>query len=167
MKSAFSTLTQLTLIASLALTMAACKQEEAAVVAAKPAMSVPATDDSTAWREYVQDVIGRNIPEGLTNQPYVYFLPGESTEDFAGSYERLSEKAKSDVARGIVAGNMLAYVSPASGKMADMIVDAFAGVQPDTMKDVRVLFIGKAEDNERVKAAVTPAGVNYVFIEAK
>ena len=35
------------------------------------------------------------------------------------------------------------------------------------MKGVKVLFIGQAADNERVKAAVAPSGVNYVFVEAK
>ena len=34
-------------------------------------------------------------------------------------------------------------------------------------RGVRVVFIGQASDNERVKAAVTPAGVTYVFVEAK
>ena len=35
------------------------------------------------------------------------------------------------------------------------------------MKGVKVLFIGDAADSERVKAAVAPSGVNYVFVEAK
>jgi hypothetical protein len=35
------------------------------------------------------------------------------------------------------------------------------------MKGVRVVFIGDAADGERVKAAVAPAGVDYVFVEAK
>ena len=40
-------------------------------------------------------------------------------------------------------------------------------VQPGTMKGVKVLFLGAAADNERVRAAVEPAGVTYVFVEAK
>ena len=35
------------------------------------------------------------------------------------------------------------------------------------MKGVKVLFIGKAADSERVKAAVAPTGADYVFVEAK
>jgi hypothetical protein len=94
-------------------------------------------------------------------------LPGESTPDFADQYERLAEKAKADVSRGIIEGNLLAYGSPASAKMADMVVASFEGVPPNTMKGVKVLFIGDAADSERVKAAVAPAGVDYVFVEAK
>jgi hypothetical protein len=47
------------------------------------------------------------------------------------------------------------------------VVASFKNVPPGTMKGVRVLFIGKAADSERVKAAVAPAGVDYVFVEAK
>ena len=48
-----------------------------------------------------------------------------------------------------------------------MVVEAFKDVPPGSMKGVKVLFIGKAEDNDRVKAAVAPAGVDYTFVEAK
>jgi len=159
-------MTQLVLIACLVLPFAACKKEEAPKEAPKAALAAPTTDDTAAWRAYVSDVVTRNMGE-ISSQPYVYLLPGESTPDFQGSYDRLLEKAQSDVARGIVSGNMLAYASAASAKMADIVVASFKTVPPATMKGVKVLFIGKAEDNERVKAAVAPAGVDYVFIEAK
>jgi len=160
-----NTMTRLMLIACLVLPFAACKKE-APKEAPKAALSAPVNDDAAAWREYLSDVVTRNM-NGVTNQPFVYMLPGESTPDFADQYERLAEKAKADVARGIVEGNLLAYGSPASAKMADMVVASFADVPANTMKGVKVLFIGKAADNDRVKAAVAPAGVDYTFIEAK
>ncbi len=154
------------LIACIALSFAACKKDEAPTVVAKPAMTAPTTDDIAAWREYLQDVVPRNM-EGITNNPYIYLLPGESAPDFADQYERLGEKVSNDVASGIVEGNMLVYASPASAKMADMMVSAFKTVPAGTMKGVRVLFIGHAADSDRVKAAVEPAGVTYVFVETK
>lgn len=69
--------------------------------------------------------------------------------------------------RGIVEGNLVAFGSPESAMMADIVVGAFAKVDPGSMKDVRLLFIGDAADNDRVKVAVEPAGVEYVFVEAK
>jgi hypothetical protein len=165
MKNAMNAMTRLMLVACLVLPFAACKKEEAPKAVAAP-LSAPANDDGAAWRAYLSDVVTRNMT-GISNQPFVYMLPGESTPDFASQYERLAEKAKADVARGIIEGNLLAYGSPASAKMADMVVASFADVPPNTMKGVRVLFIGKAADNERVKAAVAPAGVDYVFVEAK
>lgn len=160
------TITRLMLIACLALPFAACKKEEAPKETVKAPLSAPTTGDRQAWLDYLSDVVTRNM-EGISNQPYVYMLPAESTADFQDQYDRLLEKARADVARGIIAGNLLAYGGPASARMADLVVESFKTVQPNTMKGVKVLFIGNAGDNERVKAAVTPAGVDYVFVEAK
>ena len=158
-------MTRMILVAILALPLlAGCKKEEAPKVEAQP-LSAPASDDLGAWRDYLQDVVPRNMG-GIANQPYVYLLPGESAPDFQAQYDRMLEKAQSDVGRGIIAGNMLAYASPASAKMADIVVASFEGVQPATMKGVRVLFIGQPADGERVRAAVEPAGVNYVFVDS-
>ena len=157
-------MTRMILVAILALPLlAGCKKEEAPKVEAQP-LSAPASDDLGAWRDYLQDVVPRNMG-GIANQPYVYLLPGESAPDFQAQYDRMLEKAQSDVGRGIIAGNMLAYASPASAKMADIVVASFEGVPADSMKGVRVLFIGKAPDSDRVQAAVTPAGVEYVFVD--
>ena len=158
-------MTRMILVAILALPLlAGCKKEEAPKVEAQP-LSAPASDDLGAWRDYLQDVVPRNMG-GIANQPYVYLLPGESAPDFQAQYDRMLEKAQSDVGRGIIAGNMLAYASPASAKMADIVVASFEGVPADSMKGVRVLFIGQPADGERVKAAVEPAGVDYVFVDS-
>ena len=157
------TMTRLMLIACLVLPFAACKKAEAPAPEAKAPMSAPTTDDRQAWVDYLNDVVNRHRGD-IANEPFVYFLPGESSDQFEGMYERLADKARSDVSRGIIAGNMLTYASPASARMADMVIDAFEGVPPDSMKGVKLLFIGKKADNERVKAAVAPAGVDYVFV---
>ena len=158
------TMTRLLMIACLALPFAACKKHEAPVVAVAPPVAVPVNEDRQAWLAYLSDVVGRNM-DGAQNQPYVYMLPGESTADFNDQYGRLLDKAKSDVARGILSGNLLAYGSPASAKMADLVIAAFKDVPLGSMKGVKVLFIGKAVDNDRVKAALVPAGVDYKFID--
>jgi hypothetical protein len=158
------TLTRLLLIACMVLPFMACKKQEAPQEAVKPPMSAPKTDDRTAWVDYLNDVVPRNLA-GIPNQPYVYFLPGESASDFQDQYDRLLEKAQSDVARGIISGNLLAYASPASAKMADLVITAFQGVPVNSMKGVRVLFIGHAADSERVKAALAPAGVDFVLVD--
>ncbi len=162
-----STMTRLLLIAFLSLGFSACKKEEAVKVEAEAApLSAPTSDDLTAWRAYVTDVASRNM-EGINNSPYVYFLPGESAEGFGGQYERQLEKLEGDLQRGIIEGNMLLFASPSSAKASEMAVTAFTPVTPGSMKGVKVVFIGKPEDGEKVKAAAAPAGVNYVFVEAK
>ena len=158
-------MTKVLLVAVMALPLlAACKKEEAPVAVVKAPVAAPTSDDLDAWRDYLQDVVPRNMG-GISNQPYVYLLPGESAPDFQAQYDRMLEKAHNDVGRGIIAGNMLAYASPASARMADIVIASFENVEPDTMKGVRVLFIGAAADSERVKAAVSPTGVEYVFVD--
>lgn len=157
---------RLMLIACLVLPFAACKKAEAPKVE-KPAVTMPTNPADTAgWQAYMGDVISRNL-DGVNDQQFAYLLPAESQADFQDQYDSLLDKAKSDVARGIIAGNMLAYGGPSSTKTADFVESAFKAVPPGTMKGVKVLFLGAAADNDRVKAAVAPAGVNYVFVEAK
>ena len=161
------TLTRLLVIACLALPFAACKKEEAPKAEATAApLTAPKTDDAAAWRAYVTDVAKRNM-DGITNSPYVYFLPAESTEGFGGQYQRQLEKLESDLGRGIIEGNMLVFASPSFTKEAEMIETAFKPVPAGSMKGVKVVYIGTPIDGERVKTAVTPAGVNYIFVEAK
>ncbi|HSM12195.1 MAG TPA: hypothetical protein VK827_11610 [Lysobacter sp.] len=159
--------TRLMLIACLALPLlVACKPgEEKQEVAVAP-LAAPTTNDDNAWGAYLSDVVTRNM-EGVTNNPYLYYLPGEDSEDFAGSYERLQGEVNVAMQRGILEGNLVAFGSPASAKMADIIVAAFATVDEGSMKGVKLLFIGDRADSDRVQAAVTPAGVDYKFIEAK
>ena len=159
-------LSRLMLVACLVLPFAACKKEEAAKPVVNAPMAAPTNDDMNAWRSYLQDIVPRYMGAGA-NPPYVYLLPGESTPDFNDVYMRLAQKAKEDIGRGIVSGNLLAFASPASAKAADMVVEAFKDVPPGSMKGVKVLFIGKPADNDRVKAAVAAAGVDYTFVEAK
>ena len=164
-------------IALLAMSLAACQETgeagdtgeasgDAGTAAAPAPLTAPTTDDDAAWGQYLTEVVRRNLGV-ITNSPYLYYLPAESTPGFDGEYQRLLEKADVDIARGILAGNMLAFGSPASSRMADLIIAAFGDVDPGSMEGVRVLFIGDAADNQRVHEALKPSGVTYVFVEAR
>lgn len=160
---------RLLLIAFFALSVAACDKTSSAPAAVEQAPLVaPTNEDPGAWRDYVSNTVKRNM-QGVSSAPFVYLLPAESTQDFQGSYDRLLEKAKSDVDRGILPGNLLAFSSASlsSAKAADLVIAAFTDVKPDKLKGVKLLFIGKPADNERVKAAVQASGVDYIFVETK
>ena len=155
------------LLAVLALfALAGCAKEEAPAKAEPTAVAAPKNGDPNEWQKYADYVVKRNM-DGVTNNPFVYFLPEDTTPDFQGQYDAQLDKVQTDITRGILEGNMLAFISPASAKMADLVTTAFTDVEPNSMKGVKVLFIGQPADGERVKAAVAPAGVNYVFVEAK
>ncbi len=162
------TATRMMLLACLVVPFAACKKQEEPKVENAPeaALVAPAKDDDAGWRTYLSEVVGRNMGN-ITNTPYLYYLPPESDAEFQAKYERSLEQAKTAIARGIVGGNLLAFGSSASTRMADLVVASFEGAEAGSMKGVRLLFIGDAADSERVKAAVEPTGVEYVFVEAK
>lgn len=160
---------RLLLAASLAaLALTACKKEEAKPEAAAVAapMAVPTDEGKAAWQPYLGSVAKANM-DGVVNAPYAYFLPGESSEDFQGEYDRMLERVQTDLSRGIVAGNMLLFGSPARTKLADLVIEGFKDAKPGTMKDVKVVFVGDAADKDRVQAAVAPSGVTYVFVSSK
>lgn len=162
------TTTRLMLLAVLALpVLAACSKEDAGPAKVEKAALAKPTNpaDEKAWNAYVTDQVTRNL-DGATS-PYAYTLPPASDADFAGAYQRQLEKARQDVARGGVEGTLLAFASPDSAKTADFIVDAFKDAGTDTMKTVRVLFIGDAADRARAEAAVKPSGAKFQFVEAK
>lgn len=160
--------TRLLLVTCLALSMAACKKHEEAAPAetAQAPLVAPAKTDEAGWKAYLSDVVLRNMGE-ITNQPFLYYLPTQADPEFQAKYDRQLEQAKNAIARGIVGGNLIAFGSPESAKMADIAVASFTGVPADTMKKVKIVFIGDAVDSERVQAAVTPTGADYVFVEAK
>jgi hypothetical protein len=155
------------LSAAMVVALAACnKQEAAPVEEAQQAVVVPAKDDDAGWKKYLQAVAIQNMGE-INNSPFLYYLPPESDPEFAAKYERQVEAAVGAVGRGIQPGNMLAFGSSASAKMADLILASFAGVEADSLKGVRVVYIGEAADNARVQTAVQPSGAEYIFVEAK
>src|SRR3970282_1564795 len=95
--------TRLMLIACLALPfLVACEKGEGDKVAAvKAPLAAPATSDDNAWGEYLSDVVTRNM-EGVTSNPYLYYLPAEDSADFEGSYERLQGEVNVAMQRGIL-----------------------------------------------------------------
>lgn len=151
-----------------------CKKEEEA----KPApvvLTAPAdANDDAGWKAYLSQEINKQ-QAGVTDRIFSYYLPANSDvmteEDKAADgrtkYARMVETVTNVVQRTVLPGNMLVFASPESAKMADLVVASFTGADPEAVKGSKVLFIGSAADNERVKAAVEASGATYVFVEAK
>ena len=164
-----NTTARLMLLACLSLPFLAACQDDAANqqeqnAAEQAPLTAPATADDTEWAAYLSDVVRRNMGD-VTNSPYVYYLPGAQSDDYEGQRERLTEEVEVAMQRGVLEGNLVAFASPESAAMADIVIGAFEKVDEGAMKGVNVLFIGDAADQERVRAAVEPAGVNYRFVE--
>lgn len=134
--------------------------------AAAAALVVPPANDERAWKLYLSSVVKQHM-EGIRSSPYMYYLPAEGSDEFQEQFDRQRDNVAGAVFRGVLPGNMLAFGSPSSDRMADLIVEAFEGVSAGSMKGVRVLFIGSQGDLERVKEAIEPTGASVVFHEIK
>ena len=148
------------------LAFSGCKKAEEAPKVAAPLSAPASLTDDTGWKNYFQDVISRNS-QGVTDRTNAYYLPAPSDPDYKGKYDRQLGGVKDVVARGVLPGAMLAFMSPDSGKMGDFIVTAFTGASSGSMKSVVILFVGKPADDDRVHAAVGVTGATYRFVEAK
>lgn len=161
----------------LAVAVSACgkKEEENKEAAAPAVVAVPSTDDSNAWKQYLGSVAAKpEYQEVVTDRTIPYFLPSNSktpdnlpnTEE-SSPYSRQMEVVKPAIERTVTKGNLLVFGSPDSKTMADFIVEAFTGAVPTALKGSHVLFIGKSEDAERVKAVVEAAGGGFLFEEVQ
>ena len=161
--------------AALALTLTACQaevgdeDEESAPKSAPVALVAPTTSDDNAWKTYLGQVIGNNT-DGITERTFNYYLPaGTDPTEVDGPYSRMMMDVRTVLQRGVLPGNMLSFSSPNSTMMADLIVEAFnaEGVQDTALKGSRVLFIGEAKDESRVRQAVLATGAEFRFVEKK
>lgn len=150
--------------------LSACKKDDAAAAgetkAAPVVTAAPTGEDDTQWSAYLTSVVRANM-EGVEGTPFVYYLPGPSSPDYKGAKDRLLTQVQNDVARGVLPGNMLAFSSPDSAAAAAMAADALGYAEPNSMRGVTVLFIGKPADQGVVKAAADKAGATFKFIEVK
>lgn len=138
------------------------QQVEAAPVA-------PATDDDTAWKAYLGQVIAQNM-DGITERTFNYYLPaGVDPAEPEGPYARMKTEISNTLLRTVLPGNMLTFSSPNSTLMADLVVAAFGteGVQDIALRGSRVLFIGEAKDEARVREAALAVGAEFRFVEVR
>ena len=143
--------------------------DDAASSAAPATPVAPVGNDDMAWKTYLSEVINLHT-DGITERTFPYYLPaGVDPSVPEGEYFRLQNLVRDAVLRGVLPGNMLAFGSPDSSRMADLIVEAFSaeGVKDTALRGSRVLFIGQAKDESRVRQAVLASGAEFRFVEAK
>lgn len=158
--------------------LGACSKQESETenTNAEPVvLTAPTTDDSNEWKMYLGSVAAKDEYQAVvTERTIPYFLPAnsltpdnlENTES-SSPYTRQMEVVAPAIQRTVTKGQLLVFGSPDSKTMADFIVEAFEGAVPTAVKGSSVLFIGKSEDAERVKATVEAAGGNFLFEEVE
>lgn len=135
-------------------------------------LTAPTDAKDESWRKYC-GLITAQYQAQITGQMITYYLPRASMEPdqkdnlTASKYSRQMEQVQGAVQRTVLPGNMLVFCSPDSKAMTELVVEAFVAPPKDALKDSKVLFIGKADDSERVKIAVEAASAQLIFVEAK
>lgn len=135
-------------------------------------LTAPKDGKDESWHQYCS-LLSAQYHAQTQGQLIPYYLPRASMEPdqkdslTASKYSRQMEVVNLAVQRTVLPGNMLVFCSPDSKTMADLITEAFANPPKDALKDSKVLFIGKADDSERVKVAVEGTGAQLIFVEAK
>lgn len=158
--------------------LGACSKKESETENASAApvvVAVPTTDDSDAWKMYLGSVAAKDEYQAVvTDRTIPYFLPANSktpdnlaNTESSSPYMRQMEIVEPAIQRTITKGQLLVFGSPDSKTMSDFIVEAFTGASPDAVKGSSVLFIGKSEDAERVKAVVEASGGTFLFEEVQ
>lgn len=163
----------LLLVTALAATLllSACQpgKDGNAAQTAQAVLLAPAGTDDTAWKTYLGQVIGQNM-DGITERTFNYYLPaGVDPAEPAGPYQRMLDDVRNTLLRTVLPGNMLTFSSPNSTLMADLMVAAFESedIADTALSGSRVLFIGEAKDQSRVRQAALSVGAEFRFVEIK
>jgi len=147
------------------------KQKAAAAAAEAEAMKpvpLPAPGaDKASWQKYLVSVVKHNMQGVKSNQPYMYFVPSGDAQDGQDARQSQLDNVSGTVSRGVLPGNMLAFGGPDSKLTADLVTAAFKDASDGSFKDVIVLFVGAAADQDRVKDALAKSGATYRFVEMK
>lgn len=149
-------------LACVLFTLAACQPE--APKEAPAAMAPTNPTDTAGWRKYVQEVAKTYAPGDKSQRFYATYV--EHDQDVEKN-KRVVDNIKNQIAPGLAEGTLLLYASPDSSIMADIIVEAFAEPRANALSTTTVIFIGKPQDQERVRAAVGAWGAGFKFHEAK
>src|SRR5687767_1141457 len=161
---------RVTMLLAAVCALGACKKDDGATPAADSAaapavvetVAVPTTTEQGAWKPYLTSLVKKHMDKRF-RRPYMYFIPAAGGDEEQRQYDAQLESAQAAVARGILAGTMLAFGGPDPGRTGQAMIDSFKFAGPGSLKGVRVLYVGTADQDMRVRDAITPTGAEYVF----
>ncbi|HEX7349088.1 MAG TPA: hypothetical protein VF264_05525 [Rhodanobacteraceae bacterium] len=120
--------------------------------------------DIKGWQAYLTQIVEANMGN-ITNQPYVYFVPGAADPASNATVGRVQGQLNDVVAATVLPGNMVAAGGPSSANTALLMENAFKTAAKGSFKGVVVLFIGDKADEAAVQAAVAPSGATFKFAQ--
>jgi hypothetical protein len=147
------------------LSLSACQKNDQGETTAAAKVERPSSaDDIKAWQAYLTQIVEANMGD-ITNQPYVYFVPGVADPATNATVGRVQGQLNDVVAATVLPGNMVAAGGPVSANTALLMENAFKSAAQGSFKGVVVLFIGDKADEAAVQAAVAPSGATFKFAQ--
>lgn len=120
--------------------------------------------DLKGWQTYLSRVVQENMG-GITNSPYIYFVPASDTPGAAASIARIQHYLDDVVAATVLPNNMVGAGGPSSSTTAMVLENAFKNAAPGSFKGVVILFMGAKADESAVRDAVAPSGATFRFAD--
>ncbi|TAN05245.1 MAG: hypothetical protein EPN38_11485 [Rhodanobacteraceae bacterium] len=147
------------------LSLSACqKSNQGETTATAKAERPSSATDIKGWQAYLTQIVEANMGD-ITNQPYVYFVPGAADPATNATVGRVQGQLNDVVAATVLPGNMVAAGGPVSATTAMLMENAFKNAAKGSFKGVVVLFIGDKADEAAVRAAVEPSGATFKFAQ--
>lgn len=129
-------------------------------------LSAPDSDDRNAWREYLTELMVRSTTD-LRDFPRLYLLPAEHDSDYSDDRAMISEAIASGIGRYIAKGTRVYFGSPASVRLAELMVEELGKLRPGALQGYEIAFVGEAALDAEVEAAVQRTGATYSFVDIR
>ncbi|MDE1897583.1 MAG: hypothetical protein KGI40_04415 [Xanthomonadaceae bacterium] len=149
-----------------ALSLSACqKQSDQTAPQAQQVARPTSPTDAAGWKNYLVQVVTKNMQGMTANQPYMYYVPAGADDASVQARQRQLENVSGTVARGVLPGNLMAFGGPDSSQTAQMIITAFKDASPGSFKGVIVLFVGDQADEQGVAQALQGSAATFRFVQ--
>jgi hypothetical protein len=125
-------------------------------------LNAPATQDTRAWRHYMFELRDRIVGEDEGMGGMLLAAPGED-RGFHGAEAISSWVSRFDdedeYGRGII------LASPASNRLAALLVKEFRGRNAGSMTNAHLVFVGTAAEGAQVREAAKPSGAKITLVD--
>ena len=128
-------------------------------------VSAPTTKDTRAWRTYMFEIRDRVATDQERMGGFLLAAPGQDS-GFHDAKSIAREIEDYDAAEPFADKGIL-FASPTSARLADVLVKALNARDADSMKGLRIVFLGAAADGARVANAAKPTGAAVLVVDSR
>lgn len=122
------------------------------------------TADDNTWGEYLAQQ-GKIHGKDVQGQPYIYLIPGGDTPAAINRRRELARSIVSSIGPIVIPGSLLVLGGPDPQETnALAAVLPKEGIKDNALKDVIVLIVSDAKDQDTISKAFKPTGATLRFV---